>query len=844
MRLRVASVKKMDDFQVKSTIPAFLFAAAVCAAILLHYKHSGIMFVHYLKMAVRNLRKFALQNTVSIIGLAAGFIALSLSSLWVNYEDSYDTFHKDYDRIWSTYYRENGTGLKGMVAKRDFDSEGIIQGKVYNQFLEHPDEWPELEGATIFYLHKATDKEPAALQFDESFFDIFSVDVIAGSLESLYDYEHIGISDEFARSLFGDEDPIGMEYDGCTICAVFKKWKHSYMSFDVIRYFPLRNFTGQHDDACYPMFLKVRPGTDPDALIRRIHGTRGTGTEEWLSNYHVFDVSQAHNIMDYDLASLNIRNLKTFRTASILLVLCAVTNWLLLFLTGLGSRRRELALRKASGSRNGGLLALLSVEAALYLLIASVIGVIVLAMLYRLFTGYAGIGLDGVHFMVMGAAWLGALLLVSLVIAIGAIAVNRRTQLRRQMEAGHRHVMRKLSLFVQIAVSVMLAFCALVMVRQMAFMNRQDWGFRIKNIVRIYPNVISAYYKIEDGTQSVMHYTDIEEQVPGELLQQLRSFAGVQDVLLDRGSFIEGPESDDVVNFINITPTPDYNDMNHWITATKVSGMTKVASPVLGLTVLEGQLPEDGIRPGQVVLTENTCNALGLEKPYAGQTIYTPNYDGSRGFKPLTVEAVVADIYSQGPTQEPHCYAFDNTINDIFSNRIVVTVMYADGMRHQMEKQLNEIPQIADGDWKVVFNEDEFARLTASERNLMNMLVLLSVLCVLIAVFGVYSIVTLTCQERRREIAVRKIHGAGIRDILGIFVREYGLLLVLASALAFAVGYMIVHVWVAQFQRQAPISWWLYAAVFAGMVLIISLTVAHRVLVTARENPADVIKSE
>ncbi|MCQ2084286.1 MAG: hypothetical protein MJY58_07330, partial [Bacteroidaceae bacterium] len=59
------------------------------------------MFRHYLKIAFRNIRKYALQNTVSIIGLAAGFIALSLSSLWVNYEDSYDTFHKDYDRIWS-----------------------------------------------------------------------------------------------------------------------------------------------------------------------------------------------------------------------------------------------------------------------------------------------------------------------------------------------------------------------------------------------------------------------------------------------------------------------------------------------------------------------------------------------------------------------------------------------------------------------------------------------------------------------------------------------------------------------------------------------------------------------
>ena len=47
-----------------------------------------------------------------------------------------------------------------------------------------------------------------------------------------------------------------------------------------------------------------------------------------------------------------------------------------------------------------------------------------------------------------------------------------------------------------------------------------------------------------------------------------------------------------------------------------------------------------------------------------------------------------------------------------------------------------------------------------------------------------------------------------------------------------------------QFQRQATIGWWIYASIFAVMALVICLTVGNRVLTTARENPADVIKSE
>lgn len=59
------------------------------------------MFLHNLIIALRNIRKYALQNTVSMIGLAAGFVCLSLSSVWLYYEKTFDRFHKDADRIYT-----------------------------------------------------------------------------------------------------------------------------------------------------------------------------------------------------------------------------------------------------------------------------------------------------------------------------------------------------------------------------------------------------------------------------------------------------------------------------------------------------------------------------------------------------------------------------------------------------------------------------------------------------------------------------------------------------------------------------------------------------------------------
>ena len=144
--------------------------------------------------------------------------------------------------------------------------------------------------------------------------------------------------------------------------------------------------------------------------------------------------------------------------------------------------------------------------------------------------------------------------------------------------------------------------------------------------------------------------------------------------------------------------------------------------------------------------------------------------------------------------------------------------------------------------YQLQFTEDILADKMKSETNLMLILGIITTVCILVAVFGVYSIVTLACAQRRKEIALRKIHGATLADILSIFIKEYGLIVLAASAVAFPIGYMIMKEWVAQYVKQAPIAWWIYAVILLAIVLLIALSVGSRVWRTARENPAEVIK--
>ncbi|KAB5100270.1 FtsX-like permease family protein, partial [Bacteroides thetaiotaomicron] len=112
------------------------------------------------------------------------------------------------------------------------------------------------------------------------------------------------------------------------------------------------------------------------------------------------------------------------------------------------------------------------------------------------------------------------------------------------------------------------------------------------------------------------------------------------------------------------------------------------------------------------------------------------------------------------------------------------------------------------------------------------------------SILGIYSLVTLTCEQRSKEIAIRKVNGAIIRDILILFLKEYLILLIVASLIAFPIGYIAMKHWLESYVERTEISAWMYGAIFIIVGLIIFFSIIGRVWKAARQNPAEVIKSE
>jgi predicted lysophospholipase L1 biosynthesis ABC-type transport system permease subunit len=101
--------------------------------------------------------------------------------------------------------------------------------------------------------------------------------------------------------------------------------------------------------------------------------------------------------------------------------------------------------------------------------------------------------------------------------------------------------------------------------------------------------------------------------------------------------------------------------------------------------------------------------------------------------------------------------------------------------------------------------------------------------------------IMLTCEQRRKEIAIRKVFGATVKDILDMFFLEYMALHTVAALVAFPIGYACMKPGLEQYVVQTEISWWIYVGIFLLVALLVALCIGWRVWKTATAHPADEI---
>ena len=142
---------------------------------------------------------------------------------------------------------------------------------------------------------------------------------------------------------------------------------------------------------------------------------------------------------------------------------------------------------------------------------------------------------------------------------------------------------------------------------------------------------------------------------------------------------------------------------------------------------------------------------------------------------------------------------------------------------------------------KVQFFKNELELVYQREDKLSTLITLFSFLSIVISIIGVFGLVLFETQYRRREIGIRRVHGASVKGILSLFNRKYIYIVAICSAVAIPLSYYIIDGWMQQYVYRTPMSWWVYALAVGVTLLITIITVSIRSWSAANENPTNSI---
>lgn len=780
------------------------------------------MIKHYLKVAFRNLIKYKTQSLVSIIGLAVGFTCFALSALWIRYEMTYDNFHEGAERIY-------------LVRAHYANEPGTSKFTPYPLMKYLQDKMPEIEAVTAFTAHHVkfrmedTEQEIGMIAADSVFMNFFDIQLLKGTVNFLKcDGQEVAITKEFAKRLFSKkEDALGKEVEVgrrvCKIGAIVSGWSnHSNIPYNILT--PARH-SPRWGSSNEQLFIRVRERTDIDAFRTKMSTVciNDIEKESELSDLLITRMS-ALRYSDYvDKADvvISFSYIFYFSLAGGLVIICSLFNYLTLFISRLCMRNREMALRKVNGASNKALSVQFAIELLLLLCIALIGGLLLVEMSMSQFLNFTQIETSSYYGEIL--VYLLAVIILSFLFALMPLSYFRRRTLQETIKGGvataRPYLFRRIGIIVQLIVSLVFIFCTVVIMKQLCFLKNTDLGMERHRVA----NVALWNGDINQWVEKIKALPMVTETLPP-----------VYFPIIPVGPMM-------------------YVEITNWDGLPKVTEKTLLVGIMpakeeffkfYDLKLLEGEFISEKSLQNEVVVDESTCLKFGW-KHALGKT-FGNNINGRQDIA-YKVVGVVKNFSYRSPTSKPGLIAFQRPeAQEYLLNRASILFKFKEGTWNECREAIEKLhkEEFPNAYLRLFSEEEEYGKYLRSEDALMKLLSFVSLVCVLISVFGIFSLVTLSCEQRQKEIAIRKVNGAQIRHILQMFFREYFLLLIIAAVIAFPMGYVVMRQWIETYVRQTAINGWVYVGIFAVMAIIILFCIIWRIWKAARQNPAEVLKSE
>lgn len=763
------------------------------------------------------------------IGLSVGIVLIAK----VFFELSYDSFYKDIDRVYTirNWYSQNG----------DEHDYGQVSGAVSVGFME---EVPGIEVGTrttfVFngdtYLDADGNKLKGILVCaDTCFFKVFDRPILAGDpVQVLGKWGSVMVSRSFAEKMGGVQECIGKQIanadmDGLkmTIEGVFDDFpKNGSLDYDILLSmdtYGKRSTDNWLGNDRYKGYVKLAPGIDPNTLsdaIRKMQEAhqpleqmeaQGSSMRYFLSPFSTMHTSSPKVKTQVILLSI----------IAALLIIISLLNYILIVISSMVKRSREVGVRKCYGAEGKHIYGMLTKEALLHITLSLVIAAIII---------FAGRGivenLLGVPFQTLlvpqSIVAIAAVLLFVLVISIVVpaelyqripvlAAIKNHTENSRRWKLG--------LIGVQVLINVFLVVMMLIIGSQYQKVSNADTGYDYKNLY---------YFDLFDG--------DRHAQVRAvETLRRLPEVSGVAAAYNlpysgSNGDNVYLPEDDR--ELFNIADqyecSPEFYDL-------------------LNIRFVEGRAPRDS---SEVVVDEKFVQKMAYFTDWSdgavGKQVFITGHGGNgmmdKGY--FTISGVYKSFLIgnlQDVDERPGALFYGEIGSMAHWMPHILFKVRPDALE-KVRCALNEA--LPDKEINIVSYAEEMRAAYADSKKMRNTMALGVVFSLLIALLGLIGFIKDESLRRSKEMAVRKINGATTQDILSIFAKDIMKLSAVMAVIACAAAFFVAHKWLEQFAEKISLNPLYFIGGAALTLLIVLSVVVLNCLKIARANPVDSLKNE
>lgn len=763
------------------------------------------------------------------IGLSVGIVLIAK----VFFELSYDSFYKDIDRVYTirNYYSQHG----------DEHDYGQVSGAVPVGFME---EVPGIEVGTrttfVFngdiYLDADGNKLKGILVCaDTCFFKVFDRPILAGDPVQVFGkWGSVMVNRSFAEKMGGVQECIGKQIanadmDGLkmTIEGVFDDFpKNGSLDYDILLSmdtYGKRSTDNWLGNDRYKGYVKLAPGIDPNTLSDAIRKMQEA--HQPLEQMEAQGISMRYFLSPFSTMHTSSPKVKTqvilLSIIAALLIIISLLNYILIVISSMVKRSREVGVRKCYGAEGKHIYWMLTKEALLHMSLSLVIAAIII---------FAGRGivenLLGVPFQTLlvpqSIVAIAAVLLFVLVISIVVPAelyqrIPVLAAIKNHTENSRRW---KLSLIgVQVLINVFLVVMMLIIGSQYQKVSNADTGYDYKNLY---------YFDLFDG--------DRHAQVRAvETLRRLPEVSGVAAAYNlpysgSNGDNVYLPEDDR--ELFNIADqyecSPEFYEL-------------------LNIRFVEGRAPRDS---SEVVVDEKFVQKMAYFTDWSngavGKQVFITGHGGNgmmdKGY--FTISGVYKSflIGNLQDVDERPSALFYGEIGSMAHWMPHILFKVRPDALEKVRGALNEA--LPDKEINIVSYAEEMRAAYADSKKMRNTMALGVVFSLLIALLGLIGFIKDESLRRSKEMAVRKINGATTQDILSIFAKDIMKLSAVMAVIACAAAFFVAHKWLEQFAEKVSLNPLYFIGGAALTLLIVLSVVVLNCLKIARANPVDSLKNE